>query len=71
MNQHSQSDKPLIILYRKYYVYRTRKRVKELNLYEVLLDCEKQLQIKYEIMTGNGQTKYFTQSLCELQSCRT
>jgi hypothetical protein len=48
-----------IILSGKYYIYRNKKKNKPLHLYEFLLDCKNQMEIKYEIMSSKAQLKWF------------
>ena len=58
-----------MILYGKYYVYRKKKKSKALHLYEFLLDCKNQLEIKKEIMMSKGKEQRFQKEWGELYSC--
>jgi hypothetical protein len=58
-----------IILYGKYYVYRNKKKNKAMHLYEFLLDCKNQLEIKKEIMLSKGKEQGFQKEWGELYTC--
>jgi hypothetical protein len=58
-----------IILYGKYYIYRNKKKNKPMHLYEFLLDCKNQMEIKHTIMSSKGQHKRFEREWGELYNC--
>jgi hypothetical protein len=55
-----------IILYGKYYIYRNKKKEKPMHLYEFLLDCKNQIEIKQEIMANKGKIDKFQREWGEL-----
>jgi exonuclease III len=65
-NEHLVNQINFIILYGKYYIYRNKKNNKALDLYEFLLDCKNQMEIKQEIMFGNGEYEKFETKWGEL-----
>jgi hypothetical protein len=58
-----------IILYGKYYIYRNKKKNLPLHLYEFLLECKNQMEIKYEIMSSKTQLKRFETEWGDLYKC--
>jgi hypothetical protein len=58
-----------IILYGKYYIYGSKKKETELNLYEFLMELRKQLKSKHEIMTSNCSENKFQQLWGDLYNC--
>jgi hypothetical protein len=55
-----------IIMYGKQYIYKNKKKEKPLHLYEFLLDCKNQMEIKKEIMASKGKIDKFNLQWGEL-----
>jgi hypothetical protein len=58
-----------VILYAKYYIYITKKKEKELFLYEFLLTIKKELNYKKERLLELNQTNKFNKLWGELYNC--
>jgi hypothetical protein len=60
-----------VILYAKYYIYRNKKKNKPMHLYEFLLECKNQLEIKREIMASQNKQKRFEHEWADIYNCLT
>jgi hypothetical protein len=61
-----------LILYGKYYIYKGKKALNTLHLYEFLLECKKQMIIKKDSETNTGQPEQvdkFERNWGELYEC--